>query len=92
MYNTDDNSVRPCLSLQSLDYTFSYDGHTEEEIRDMYESKSQVKDMLLNVSSALKLELNLRLKSFQLMENVRKYSLESLIGNAGSKRTLKAQF
>ena len=76
-------TLRPCLSLQSLEYTFDYARHTEDDIKDMYESEPQVRDMLLNVSSALKLELNLRLKSFQLIENVRKYNPESLIGNAG---------
>ena len=80
----DDHTLRPCLSLQSLEYIFSYEGHTEDEIRDRYDAEPQVRDMLLNVSSALRLELNLRLKSFQLIENVRKYSPESLIGNAGN--------
>ena len=79
-------TLRPCLSLQSLEYTFNYAGHTEDDIKDMYESEPQVRDMLLNVSSALRLELNLRLKSFQLIENVRKYNPESLIGNAGKNK------
>ena len=64
----------------------SYKGHTEDDIRNMYDSEQQVRDMLLNVTSALRLELNLRLKSFQLIENVRKYNPESLIGNAGKNK------
>ena len=82
--SNDDLTLRPCLSLQSLEHTMSYEGHTEDDIRNMYNSEIQVRDMLLNVTSALRLELNLRLKSFQLIENVRKYNPESLIGNAGN--------
>ena len=80
----DDNiTVIPCLSLEELDYTFNYQGYSAEDVQEMYQSEPDLSDILLNVTSAFKLEFNIRLKKLQLISMVRKYDIEALIGNAG---------
>ena len=84
-YLDDIFTTQPCISLESLDYTYSYNGYTSKEIQGMYEKEKHLADLLLNVSSAFKLELHFRNKRFQLMTNDKKYRFETLIGNAGIK-------
>ena len=44
----------------------------------------KIEELLINASSAFKLEFNFRLKRLQLMTKEQKYCLETLIGNAGN--------
>ena len=82
---TDDvYTIQPCISLESLDYTFEYNGYSAEEIKEFYSWDKDLSDALSNASSAFKLEFNFRLKRLQLMTKDQKYCLETLIGNAGT--------
>ena len=79
----DDLTLQPCVSLESLEYSFSYVGSSIDEIKELYEMEPDLSEPLLNATSALKLEFNFRIKRFQLISRLEKYSPEALIGNAG---------
>ena len=76
-------TTTPCISLETLDYSFDYAGYTAEGIKQLYKMEVDLSDMLVNVTSAVKLDLNFRLKKLQLISMIQKYSLEEFIGNAG---------
>ena len=82
----DRHTIQPCISLESLDYDFTYNGYSQKEIKDLYPGEEHLAELLANASSAVKLEFNFRLKRFQLMTKDQKYNLETLIGNAGTRK------
>ena len=84
-------TTQPCTSLESLDYTYSYHGYPSKEIKGLYPREENLAELLLNASSAFKIEINFRHKQFQLMTNNKKYDLEQLIGNAGIKIDIRYQ-
>ena len=81
----DSYTTQPCISLELLDYHFEYNGYTSKDVPELYPGEEHLAELLVNASSAVKLEFNFP-KRFQLMTQDKKYSLETLIGNAGTKR------
>ena len=79
-------TIQPCISLESLEYTYHYSGYSLGKIKNLYPEQEHLTESLSNVSSAIKLEFNFRLKRFQLMTKEQKYCLEALIGNAGNRK------
>ena len=79
----DSYTTQPCISLELLDYHLEYHGYTSKHLTDLYPGEENLAQSLANASSAFKLEFNFP-KRFQLMTQDKKYSLETLIGNAGT--------
>ena len=79
----DGHTTQPCISLELLDYHFEYNGYTSKDVPNLYPGEENLAGLLVNTSSAVKLEFNFP-KRFQLMTQDKKYSLETLIGNAGT--------
>ena len=55
---------------------------------ELYPQEEDLAELLLNASSAVKLEFNFRPKRFLLMTNGKKYTWDAMIGNAGIKINL----
>ena len=87
-YLDDGYTTHPCTVLESLDYSYSYHGYLSKEVRELYPQEEHLAELLLNASSAVKLEFNFRPKRFQLMTHGKKYTWEAMIGNAGIKINL----
>ena len=87
-YLDDGYTTQPCTILESLDYTYSYNGYSSKEVKELYPQEEDLAELLLNASSAVKLEFNFRPKRFQLMTNGKKYTWDAMIGNAGIKINL----
>ena len=83
----DSYTTQPCISLELLDYDLEYHGYTTKDLTDLYPGEENLMQLLANASPAFKLEFNFP-KRFQLMTQDKKYSLETLIGNAGTKKKL----
>ena len=68
------HTTQPCISLESLDYNFRYNGYSSNQVKHLYSGKEEkhLAELLLNVSSAVKIEFNFRLKRLQLMTQGRK--------------------
>ena len=77
------HTTQPCTILEVLDYTYSYNGYLSKDVKELYPREEDLAELLLNASSAVKLEFNFRHKRFQLMMNYKKYTWEAMVGNAG---------
>ena len=58
----DGYTIQPCLSLESVDYSFRYNGYSSQEVEHLYPGEEHLANWILNTSSAVKLEFNFRNK------------------------------